>query len=391
MGKVYVVSTETKAGDGRFLAVAVCEDTCGHPKCRERREKALLDTGGRLVTWSDLGLARVAAEQQNRARHDHGFRVEEAGSGWRAFKNKDKDEASAARAAGRWFPTLKEARKDGERRRDSTPKGVEARPMCPTCYNRFVEHATEPGREPLRTCRCSHWRWVPDPAREGGGPPTGHWERKPKFARGGLGAAAGARGGRRGGVRHGRRAGVQAAPARRAPDPAAGRSGRAPLSGRRGRLEGVRAGHGAPVRLGALLKLFGVRRGRIKGRRGGGGEGQMSFATLSMRQALAVWSELEQAYHGTNRYGGDVAEVYEYSVQSRSPAVENAEGQTAAMARMQQSYDAKAALADLFREFEVQRDCQIEVDGRGVADWRDMPPNGHRYNVRVLHKARGGG
>jgi hypothetical protein len=31
---------------------------------------------------------------------------------------------------------------------------------------------------------------------------------------------------------------------------------------------------------------------------------------ISLLQALDIWSELEQAYHGTNPYGGDTAEIY---------------------------------------------------------------------------------
>jgi hypothetical protein len=40
---------------------------------------------------------------------------------------------------------------------------------------------------------------------------------------------------------------------------------------------------------------------------------------LSMVQALALWSELESAFHGDNSYSGDTAEIYAYRLMPHDP------------------------------------------------------------------------
>lgn len=40
---------------------------------------------------------------------------------------------------------------------------------------------------------------------------------------------------------------------------------------------------------------------------------------LSVTQAVTVWSEFEQALHGTNGFGGNTAEIYAYSVMPHTP------------------------------------------------------------------------
>jgi hypothetical protein len=45
---------------------------------------------------------------------------------------------------------------------------------------------------------------------------------------------------------------------------------------------------------------------------------------ISMTQALSLWTDLEKAYHGTNSFGGDTAEIYIYRLMPRSPLAESA-------------------------------------------------------------------
>src|SRR5262249_25383349 len=42
---------------------------------------------------------------------------------------------------------------------------------------------------------------------------------------------------------------------------------------------------------------------------------------LSMAQALLIWSELMDAYHGKNGFGGDTAEIYMYRLMPYDPAL----------------------------------------------------------------------
>lgn len=46
----------------------------------------------------------------------------------------------------------------------------------------------------------------------------------------------------------------------------------------------------------------------------------ISTEGLSMLQALGIWDDLLEAYHGVNRYGGDTAEIYGYRLSERCPS-----------------------------------------------------------------------
>jgi len=48
---------------------------------------------------------------------------------------------------------------------------------------------------------------------------------------------------------------------------------------------------------------------------------------ISMTSALDLWSQLERAYHGTNSYGGDEAEIYAYQLLPRDPLAQQGLGQ----------------------------------------------------------------
>ena len=41
---------------------------------------------------------------------------------------------------------------------------------------------------------------------------------------------------------------------------------------------------------------------------------------LSLTQALGLWGDLVEAYHGVNPYGGDVAELYLYRFMRDCPS-----------------------------------------------------------------------
>lgn len=106
---------------------------------------------------------------------------------------------------------------------------------------------------------------------------------------------------------------------------------------------------------------------------------------LSMAQALSLWSELEQALHGTNGYGSDTAEIYIYRLMRRCPTLEaGIDSQVAA----EEYAQANASLYDLLAHFAVERDATITVEGRRLGKWLRRARHDHRVHVKVVASAR---
>lgn len=108
--------------------------------------------------------------------------------------------------------------------------------------------------------------------------------------------------------------------------------------------------------------------------------------TLSLEQALSLWSDLDDAYYGKNGFGGDTAEIYIYRVLSGVPrqATEiDVTGLLGDMAR--EAFDkANHVLHDFLLKFADHRNVRIEVDGRELGPWLKTARYTHRVQVRVL-------
>lgn len=78
------------------------------------------------------------------------------------------------------------------------------------------------------------------------------------------------------------------------------------------------------------------------------------MTSMSIEQALGVWSQLEEAREGKSSYGGDVAEIYAYRMNPHSP-------------RMMNNSDDEfgprfeANLRWIIGEFEKRRGCKVEI------------------------------
>ncbi len=102
---------------------------------------------------------------------------------------------------------------------------------------------------------------------------------------------------------------------------------------------------------------------------------------LSQSQLIRIWSELEQAYYGDNRYGSDTAEIYAYTVMEHSPIFAH-DG----FDERKQEYYKQAAqtLYKVLTLFETMRGCRIYVNGLRLGDWLCRDTFEHRVHVRVL-------
>jgi len=121
----------------------------------------------------------------------------------------------------------------------------------------------------------------------------------------------------------------------------------------------------------------------------------MALEHVSIDQALDVWTQLVEAYHGQNGYGGNVAEIYVYTLCRNLPA--EAAGLQDDPGRdvygvIKAYRAANLALVALCNRLETYYDDAI-VEVEFNEKWRastivsDYPNNRHRWHVRVTRRA----
>lgn len=110
--------------------------------------------------------------------------------------------------------------------------------------------------------------------------------------------------------------------------------------------------------------------------------------TITMEQALGVWSDLEQAYYEDSSYNGRTAEIYVHLFLSGAPRpVERLEDPGMFGDMVREAYDnANVAMHDLFLLFVQRRNAQIEVEGRELGEWLKKARFCHRVHVKVTPK-----
>lgn len=103
---------------------------------------------------------------------------------------------------------------------------------------------------------------------------------------------------------------------------------------------------------------------------------------LTQRQLLNLWSELVDAYYGKNGFGGNVAEIYAYTILPNNPA-RNYPEETDFLEKAR-AEDSAVAGNNLFAVLELFRDrynCTYKIDGFEV----DSPVYFlHRVHVEVI-------
>ncbi len=113
---------------------------------------------------------------------------------------------------------------------------------------------------------------------------------------------------------------------------------------------------------------------------------------LSTRQLLVLWSELDDALHGKNGFGGDTAEIYAHTLLSVNPSADSSVSNR--LRKEAKESDAKKAAESLYsvlKLFSKMRDCDIFVENKNLADVPKSYPFGiepiyHRIHVKVKRK-----
>ena len=102
--------------------------------------------------------------------------------------------------------------------------------------------------------------------------------------------------------------------------------------------------------------------------------------TISIDQALDVWSEFVDAYYGKNSYGGDTAEIYIYRLMPRTPGGPDDDDYLRA----------NQALSSLLLRFQSRyADALISLyatrkdDGRRFGTWVHKCQESHRHHIRI--------
>lgn len=120
----------------------------------------------------------------------------------------------------------------------------------------------------------------------------------------------------------------------------------------------------------------------------------MSLTTLSLLQALHVWSALEQAYHSNHPFGGDTAEIYAFRLHSHDPRLVEDTSEISPWTRTaqeRQGENAATALLEICRLFEAERNCQVLLvdhrSDRGQPLQMELLRKGtpQRWHLRVTH------
>jgi hypothetical protein len=108
--------------------------------------------------------------------------------------------------------------------------------------------------------------------------------------------------------------------------------------------------------------------------------------TLSLEQALSLWSDLEQAYHKPEKYR--TVEIYMYRLVNGSPSAHRVDliADSLLGDNVREVYKkANQALYALLEHFCKTREASIKVDGRELGPWLAESLQCHRVQVTVDH------
>jgi hypothetical protein len=97
---------------------------------------------------------------------------------------------------------------------------------------------------------------------------------------------------------------------------------------------------------------------------------------LTINQALNFWDELVTAYMGCNTYGGDVAEIYLYTMMEHTPTFAHNPQSTLMDDEVRR---AKLAMLDLIQRFQKKYDCLVTMDNGDPV----ILEGRHRYHLQV--------
>lgn len=111
----------------------------------------------------------------------------------------------------------------------------------------------------------------------------------------------------------------------------------------------------------------------------------MGLEYLSQKQLVTLWSELEQALYGDNKFGGDTAEIYAFTLMRYNPCWEyGKDSDVFKRSEFDRQSEARSALIAVCDWFQDERSAYIEIDGESFNVWKRRPHIfDHRVHVKV--------
>lgn len=106
---------------------------------------------------------------------------------------------------------------------------------------------------------------------------------------------------------------------------------------------------------------------------------------ISVDQALNLWHELELAYREENRYGGDTAEIYAYTLMPHSPAWARNPDSAIFREDFERLYvNAKGSLCYIIGKFMEKYKCGVTIDDANFALWATSSVVfSHRCHIQI--------
>jgi len=111
---------------------------------------------------------------------------------------------------------------------------------------------------------------------------------------------------------------------------------------------------------------------------------------ITTNQTLDLWSRLEQCYYNDDGYGGNVCEIYEYTLTPRSPGADAAINSSKSIFKDINKELGRAIWFDLMQlleKFQKDRECELEIDGVKFKDYNEFT-RFHRIHVKVIKKEK---
>jgi hypothetical protein len=102
---------------------------------------------------------------------------------------------------------------------------------------------------------------------------------------------------------------------------------------------------------------------------------------VSMNQALQLWSELIDAYYEKNNYGGNVAEIYAYSLMPYVPTY----AQNKKFDEWAEDIEIRTSktLYNFLKKFKEDYNCKIFIEYNEFGDWLLNERFSHRVHIKI--------
>jgi hypothetical protein len=110
------------------------------------------------------------------------------------------------------------------------------------------------------------------------------------------------------------------------------------------------------------------------------------MTNISINQLLSIWTELEHAYHGTNKFGGNTAEIYANKLMPANAMYYLSEGPIGEDIKNEMGNRAALSLYHILIKFQETHECIIKINDRKLGSWLKSEILFHRDHIMIIPK-----